>query len=119
MFTFQKVQDIVNIANIKIGGQPGEYPTVLAGTIFYNKHSIVLDPGKGIFDKPAAEKIINRQQELSDETGNPCMVHIYAESTEAAMRYLDFVSNVTDAPLLIDSTESRVRMAAASYVSEI
>lgn len=119
MFTFQKVQEVVNIANIKIGGQPGEYPTVLAGTIFYNKHSIVSDPDKGIFDKLAAEKLINRQQELSDETGNPCMVHIYAESAEAAIRYLDFVSNATDAPLLIDSTESRVRMAAANYVSEI
>lgn len=80
---------------------------------------MVSDPKKGIFDKTAAEKIINRQQELSDETGNPCMVHIYAESAKAAMRYLDFVSNTTDAPFLIDSTERRVRMAAASYVSEI
>ena len=33
-----------DICNVKLGGQPGEYPTVLAGTIFYNKHDIVQDP---------------------------------------------------------------------------
>ena len=38
MFKFQKEQEIVNIAGVKIGGQPGELPTVLAGTIFYDKH---------------------------------------------------------------------------------
>jgi tetrahydromethanopterin S-methyltransferase subunit H len=119
MFVFQKEQQIVNIANIKIGGQPGELPTVLAGTIFYNKHNIVSDPAQGIFDKKEAEKLINTQQVQADETGNPHMVHIYAESEEAAKQYMDFVSAVTDAPFLIDSTDSKVRMAAAGYVSEV
>lgn len=35
MFKFQKEQEIANIAGIKVGGQPGELPTVLAGTIFF------------------------------------------------------------------------------------
>ncbi|MBE0522714.1 MAG: tetrahydromethanopterin S-methyltransferase subunit H [Methanosarcinales archaeon] len=119
MFVFQKEQQIVNIANIKIGGQPGELPTVLAGTIFYNKHHIVSDPAQGIFDKKEAEKLINTQQVQADETGNPHMVHIYAESEDAARKYMDFVSAETDAPFLIDSTDSKVRMAAAGYVSEV
>ncbi len=34
MFKFQKEQEIVNIAGVKVGGQPGELPNVLAGTIF-------------------------------------------------------------------------------------
>lgn len=119
MFIFQKEQQVVNIANVKMGGQPGELPTVLAGTIFYNNHSIVSDPSAGIFDRPAAEELINMQQVLSDETGNPHMVHIYAETGEAARRYMDFVSAATDAPFLIDSTESKVRMEAAGYASEV
>jgi tetrahydromethanopterin S-methyltransferase subunit H len=119
MFVFQKEQEIINIANVKIGGQPGEYPAVLAGTIFYNKHSIVEDPLKGIFNQTAAEKLINKQQLISDETGNPHMVHIYAQTSDAAQQYLDFTSELTDSPILIDSTESTVRMASAAYVSEV
>ncbi|MFV9629647.1 MAG: tetrahydromethanopterin S-methyltransferase subunit H [Methanosarcinales archaeon] len=119
MFVFQKDQEIVNIANVKIGGQPGEYPTVLAGTIFYNNHSIVTDPLQGVFDRIDAERLINTQDILSDETGNPNMVHIYADTFNAAVQYLDFVSEHTDSPILIDSTESKVRTAAASYVSEV
>ena len=34
MFRFDKEQLVVDIAGVKMGGQPGEYPTVLAGTIF-------------------------------------------------------------------------------------
>ena len=37
MFRFQKEQEIVNIAGTKIGGQPGELPTALAGTIIIIK----------------------------------------------------------------------------------
>ncbi|MBW6518512.1 MAG: tetrahydromethanopterin S-methyltransferase subunit H [ANME-2 cluster archaeon] len=119
MFVFKKEQQVINIANVRIGGQPGQFPTVLAGTIFYNKHNIVSDPGAGIFDKQAAESLINMQETLSDETGNPHMIHIYAETPQAAQRYLDFVSATTDVPFLLDSTDSTVRAAAANYVSEV
>ena len=51
MFKFEKEQMVVEIAGRKFGGQPGEYPTALAGTIFYARHKIVEDPKKGIFVK--------------------------------------------------------------------
>ena len=34
MFRFEKEQLVIDIAGVKMGGQPGEYPTVLAGTIY-------------------------------------------------------------------------------------
>lgn len=43
MFRFDKEQEVLDIAGVKIGGQPGEYPTVLAGTIFYGGHNIISD----------------------------------------------------------------------------
>lgn len=46
MFRFDKEQIVLDIAGVKIGGQPGEYPTVLAGTIFYGGHSIIEDEKK-------------------------------------------------------------------------
>ena len=41
MFRFDKEQIVIDVAGVKVGGQPGEYPTVLAGTIFYGGHKII------------------------------------------------------------------------------
>ena len=35
MFSFTKEQEIMEISGIKIGGQPGQYPTVLFGGLFF------------------------------------------------------------------------------------
>jgi len=119
MFRFQKDQEIVNIAGVKIGGQPGELPTVLAGTIFYNKHEVVEDAAKGLFSRAAAEGLINSQETGSEETGNPHIIHIFGTTPESMTRYIDFVTEVSDAPFLIDSPEGAVRAHAAQYVSEV
>jgi len=119
MFKFQKEQEIVNIAGVKIGGQPGELPTVLAGTIFYDKHEIVKDVARGLFDRAAAEKLINLQESSAEETGNPHIIHIFGITPESITRYIDFVAEISEAPFLIDSPEGNVRSHAAEYVSEI
>jgi tetrahydromethanopterin S-methyltransferase subunit H len=119
MFRFQKEQEIASIAGIKIGGQPGEIPTVLAGTIFYNKHEIVEDPVKGLFDRNAAEKLVNLQETASEETGNPHITHIFGTTRESIMKYIEFVAEISEAPFLIDSPEGAVRSYAAEYVSEV
>ena len=43
MYKFDKEQEVFDFAGVKMGGQPGEYPTVLAGTIFYGGHNIIND----------------------------------------------------------------------------
>ncbi|RJS86070.1 tetrahydromethanopterin S-methyltransferase subunit H, partial [Candidatus Bathyarchaeota archaeon] len=35
MFKFNKKQKIFEIGKVKIGGQPGELPTVLIGSLFH------------------------------------------------------------------------------------
>lgn len=119
MFKFQKEQEIASIAGVKIGGQPGELPTVLAGTIFYNKHEIVEDPVKGLFDRAAAEKLVNLQENASEETGNPHIIHIFGTTRKSITQYIDFVAEISEAPFLIDSPEGDVRAHAAEYVSEV
>ena len=47
MIRFDKEQVVLDIAGVKLGGQPGEYPTVLAGTIFYGGHKIIEDEKAG------------------------------------------------------------------------
>ena len=56
MFGFESPQRIVEVGGVKIGGNPGERPPVLIGTIFYNGHKIILDEHKGEFDRGEAEK---------------------------------------------------------------
>ncbi|AEF96782.1 tetrahydromethanopterin S-methyltransferase subunit H [Methanotorris igneus] len=118
MFKFEKEQMVVEIAGRKIGGQPGEYPTALAGTIFYARHKIVEDPKKGIFDKQAAEDLINKQAEMEDITGNPALVQVFGGTPEALVNYIDFVAEVWDGPMLLDSTSGEARMAAARRATE-
>ena len=119
MFNFAKKQAIFDVGGVKLGGRPGELPTVLCGSTFYHGHKIVEDPIRGIFDKKEAEKLINQQDEWSDRTGNPCMVDVVGETDQALIRYLDFVSKVTDAPMLLNGPTPTVRMKAAEFAAEI
>ena len=98
MFRFKRDQSVVNVGGVKIGGQPGELPSVLCGTIFYHGHRIVEDEGRGIFDKKAAKSLIDRQAELSAETGCPSILHLYARSIEAFQNYLAFIDEIWNGP---------------------
>ena len=109
---------MVNLAGVRMGGQPGELASVLCGTIFYQGHKIVEDEERGLFDQAAAERLVSRQAELSQETGCPSVLHIYARSVEAFSRYLDFTEQVWSGPFIIDSADPATRMAAAALASE-
>jgi tetrahydromethanopterin S-methyltransferase subunit H len=119
LFKFKTPQKIFQIGDVRIGGQPGELPTVLIGTIFYEKHKIVKDPKKGIFDKEKAEELVKKQEELSDLTGNPCGLDVVCTSLEAAYKYIDFASEVTDAPISTDIWKPKVKIALLKHVAEV
>ena len=119
MFVFEKEQVIHTIGGVRIGGNPGETSTVLAGTIFYGGHKIVSDSKKGIFDKDIASSLVQKQDEMSSMTGNPALVQIFSESETALKVYIDFIADLTDAPFLIDSTEPMVRIAGLKHAEEV
>jgi len=119
LFRFKSEQSIVNVAGVKFGGQPGELATVLCGTIFYQGHRIVENEELGTFDHAAAERLVARQAEWSEDTGCPAVLHIYARTRQAFLRYLDFAEQVWEGPFIIDSADSVTRAAAALLVSEL
>jgi len=119
LFRFRKEQKIFEIGKVKIGGQPGELPTVLIGSIFHEGHRIVKDRSQGIFDKQRAEHLIRLQEELSEETGIPCMLDVVGDNSDALIKFIDFVSEVTDVPFLINGQRAPVRIAASKYVAEV
>ena len=120
MFRFDKKQEVFEVGNVKFGGQPGEYPTVLIGTMFYGRHKIVSDEDKGIFDKEAADKLWHDIEAMGAVTGNPYVNQIVGETPEAIKKYIDWFIEIDDkTPFLIDSSAGSVRAAAAEYVTEI
>lgn len=118
MWRFEKEQKQFEIGKVKIGGFPGERPTVLIGSIFYHKQKIVKDETKGEFDREKAEQLIKKQEEFSDKTGNPHMIDVVGSTAEAMRKFLDFVSSVTDIPILLDGVSAGVRIAGLDYVNE-
>lgn len=115
---FESQQKVFDIAGVKVGGQPGEYPTVLIGSVFYEGHKIVKDPLRGEFDAKQAGSLIDRVNEIAAKTGNPYMLDVVGSATTAIQRYIDFVADATDAPILVDSTLADVKIAGIRYAAE-
>jgi tetrahydromethanopterin S-methyltransferase subunit H len=118
MFKYSKEQYVYDINGVKVGGQPGQYPTVLIGSIFYRGHKIVQDGMKGIFDETAAKALLDQEAELSAETGNPFIIDVLGESVEALTRYVEFVMKNTKAPFLLDSISPAVRIGALKQIGK-
>jgi len=118
MWKFGVEQKRFEIGTVKIGGLPGERPTVLIGSIFYHGQKILRNEVTGDFDDAKAEELIKVQEEFSERTGNPHMLDVVASTPEAMKKFLDFISGVTDAPILFDGISANVRIAALEYVKE-
>jgi tetrahydromethanopterin S-methyltransferase subunit H len=111
-------QKVFQIGEISVGGIPGERPVVLVGTLFYHKHKIVKDENAGTFDEEAADGLLKAQDEMSDKTGNPCMVDVVGASLPAMKRHVAFVADRTKAPIMVDSPSAEIRATGLSYAKE-
>lgn len=118
MFKFSTEQKIYEICGLKIGGQPGQLPTVMIGSIFYHKDKTVTDAKTGVFDKTQAEQLLKAEEDVSIATGNPRMVDVCASWPEAFPKEIEFVASAIKGPFTIDGTTAEVRMAGAKYVKE-
>ncbi len=115
MLKFTADQKVYRIGNVEIGGQPGERPTVLIGSLFFAGHAIVRDRHKGLFDEAKARALLEREGAMAEETGNPRMVDVIGDTGEALIHCLDFVAAHCDAPLLVDSPDPQARLEAVRH----
>jgi tetrahydromethanopterin S-methyltransferase subunit H len=115
LFKFTQTQKVFNIGGVRVGGSPGENPTVLIGSMFFRGHKIVSDPDKGIFDKGKAKALLDREAELSAETGNPRIIDIIADTGQALINYIEWVAANYSSPILVDSAVPRARMEAIRH----
>lgn len=119
MRKFNTPQKIYEVGKVKIGGQPGELPTVLIGSIFWLGQKMVEDANQGIFDAKQAENLINKMDTLSDLTGVPFAFDIVGTTETAFGKYIDFVAKHSESPLMLDAMSPRTRMAAAELVKNM
>ncbi len=115
MIRFSAEQKIYSIAGVEVGGQPGQRPTLLIGSIFFSGHKIVKDNLKGIFDEDKAKELLDADAAASERTGNPRFIDVIGDTGTALIRYLEFVALHTDAPMLVDSFSTKVRMEALRH----
>ncbi len=118
-FRFSTEQNIYEIGKAKVGGQPGELPTFLIGSIFWLGQKMVSDPNKGIFEEKEAEKIINTMQVQSDITGVKFGLDIVGTTETAFEKYIEFVTKHSEAPMVLDAMSPNARMAAAGLVKKM
>jgi len=119
MFRFEKAQEIIDVGGVQLGGQPGELPTVMIGSIFFHGDRTVTDPVKGEFDKERALKLLSEEEEQSRRTGNPRMLDINGVEPRALIRFIDFVADNTESPFLIDTITTESKIAAVRHVAEV
>jgi len=115
MKKFSAEQKAYSIAGVTIGGQPGEWPTVLMGSIFFSRHRIVTDPATGAFDAGKALQLLQREAAASRATGNPRIIDPIGETGEALISYIRFIADHTDAPILVDSPSQKARLQALRH----
>lgn len=117
MFRFEKEQQIFNIGGVRLGGQPGQLPTVLIGSIFYHGDKTVTDPVKGQFDKDKALELLRLEEEQGFKTGNPRMIDVNGLNGQALIRFIDFIANNTSSPILVGGTTPEARITAVKHAA--
>jgi tetrahydromethanopterin S-methyltransferase subunit H len=119
VFQLEREQRVCEIAGVRFGGQPGQYPTVVVPSIFQKGDRIFEGRGsKKTFNEKRAEELITSTDKLSKETGVPCMADIVANRGEEFRRYVDFFTGVSDMPFCIDAWTLKPKLEGARYCAE-
>ncbi len=119
LLKFEAKQRIFKIGKIKVGGQPGELPTLLIGNIFYKGMPEVTNHEKGSFDEKSVLKWIRKAEELAERTGVPHFLDVMANHPQAMKKYIMFVSDHSDDPFLVDGATPETRVASLNLVHEL
>lgn len=119
MLQFEKEQKVYEISGVKIGGQPGENPTLMIGSIFYKGDKIVKDEKTGTFDQERAEELIAKLEEISDRTGLPAMLDVVCSEPQVAEKYLEFAADATGMPISIDAVSEEAGLKGIECAKEL
>lgn len=118
MLDFKIEQKVVEIGNVKLGGQPGENSIVLIGTVFYARHKALLDEKIGKFDKNIVEQEVNEFINIVDENGMQAIIDVVGASPEAILKECEYIADLVDCPFLVDGLNDSIRIPAMKGLQE-
>lgn len=119
MLDFKTEQKVIQIGNVKIGGQPGENPIVMVGTVFYAKHPALLDEKTGKFDKNIVETEVNEFIQIIKDTDMQAIIDVVGSYPDALIKECEFIADITDYPFLVDGLNDTSRIPAMEGLKEI
>jgi tetrahydromethanopterin S-methyltransferase subunit H len=59
------------VCGVPMGGLPGEAPTLLVGSMFFDRQKLVHDASSGEFEEDSAKRLLDLQDHWAEKTGNP------------------------------------------------
>jgi len=119
MFNFSVQQKVFEIGGVKVGGNVGENPTAMIGSVFYKGDKNVKDEKTGAFDREKTEELISKVEELSDRTGLSAMLDVICTNAEATEKYLEFAADATRMPILIDAVSEDAAIKGMECVHKL
>ncbi len=110
MFSFTKKQKVFDISGIKIGGQPGKYPTTLFGGFFF----------KGTPDYTKAKKDLMDMYSFSKKTGNMAIPDFFIKKEEYIEDIVSFILKhvPSDKPVSVDIIEPDLKIKTLEILAE-
>lgn len=113
MFSYTTEQESYELGEKKVGGLPGERPTLMVGSIFY----------EGQFSQPEeskkeALKMVEEQRELGEDTALGRMVDVFIYEKEEIQWKIDFALDNIEGFFSLDMPEEEVRIEALKYLDE-
>jgi len=110
MFSFTKEQRIFEISTVKIGGQPGNLPTVLFGGFFFK--------GEPCFD--STKQQIKDMYFLSNKTGNPVIPDFFIKKEENLEKIIEFILKELpkNKPFSVDIIEPDLKIKTLELLSK-
>ena len=119
MLSFETEQKVAQIDEVRIGGQPGENPIAMVGTVFYTKHAALLNEKTGEIDKPLVEKEINEFTEIIEDTKMQGIIDVVGAYPDALLKECEFVADIVDYPFLVDGLNDSSRIPAMEGLKEV
>ena len=113
MFSYTKEQKVFDLMGKKVGGLPGENPTMMLGSVFYEGH----------YKEPKASQdealeLINQQETHSKGLGLNSITDIFIYTMSELEWKIEFALDNIDGFFSLDMPESSVRIEALKYLGE-
>ncbi|MHA2281481.1 MAG: hypothetical protein ACXAC5_11555 [Promethearchaeota archaeon] len=119
MLNFEREQKVVQIGKTRIGGNPGQNPIAMIGTVFYTSHAALLNEKTGDIDKSLVEAELNEFTEVIEDTKMQGIVDVVGAYPDALIKECEFVADNVDYPFLVDGLNDSSRIPAMKGLKEM